>query len=332
MANPIRVRTSERRDFKRCQQRWWWAWRQGLKPKGPPATALWFGIGMHLALADWYQPGLKRGRDPRETWTEYAQDEVAFIRTEKYAGADFSDDEFVGAEELGLAMLDGYLELYGVDPSWDVIFAEYTFDIPMVSGGRPGHRFRYNGTFDLVYRDLKDEKIKLGEHKTFKQVRLGHLALDEQTTGYQSSANRMLLDHGILKPGQRIDGITYNILRKALPDNRPRNSAGQYLNKDGSVSKQQPSPYFHREFVEHTWHEQQRNLIRLGREVNQMQTLRETRELTITPTIDCPWDCAFFDMCQLHEQGSDWQEYRDAMYRREDPYADHRYNRKSTGS
>ena len=34
--------------------------------------------------------------------------------------------------------------------------------------------------------------------------------------------------------------------------------------------------------------------------------------------------CSFKDMCELHERGSDWETYRNAMYRTEDPYADHR--------
>src|SRR5882757_9431655 len=99
----VMIRTSERRDFKRCQQRWAWGWRQGLVPKGPPANALWFGIGIHLALAEWYKgPGLKRGRHPADTWGKYVNGEIAYIRTQKYDGADYSDDEFVEALDLGL--------------------------------------------------------------------------------------------------------------------------------------------------------------------------------------------------------------------------------------
>jgi hypothetical protein len=37
----------------------------------------------------------------------------------------------------------------------------------------------------------------------------------------------------------------------------------------------------------------------------------------------CPM-CPFKDMCELHESGAGWVEFRDAMYRSEDPYAVHR--------
>jgi len=66
------LRTSERRSFKRCPQQWAWAWRQGLRPNGFTANALWFGSGIHLALAEryefaedaksatfWLRPGIK---------------------------------------------------------------------------------------------------------------------------------------------------------------------------------------------------------------------------------------------------------------------------------
>jgi hypothetical protein len=41
------------------------------------------------------------------------------------------------------------------------------------------------------------------------------------------------------------------------------------------------------------------------------------------PTKDCSWDCEFYRMCQLHEAGEDWQEYRDAMFKEWNPYAEH---------
>jgi hypothetical protein len=47
--------------------------------------------------------------------------------------------------------------------------------------------------------------------------------------------------------------------------------------------------------------------------------------------MDCSWDCPFFAMCQLHETDADWEEYRDAMFHRIDPYSDHRLAIKSAG-
>jgi hypothetical protein len=46
--------------------------------------------------------------------------------------------------------------------------------------------------------------------------------------------------------------------------------------------------------------------------------------LTKNPTKDCQFDCAFFQMCELHEMGSDWQEFRNLSFTKRDPYSDHR--------
>jgi hypothetical protein len=38
------------------------------------------------------------------------------------------------------------------------------------------------------------------------------------------------------------------------------------------------------------------------------------------PTRDCHRDSSFFNMCQLHEQDADWEEFRDAVFLKRDPY------------
>src|SRR5690349_22689846 len=84
---PIIIRNSERNTLKRCPQRWWWAWRQGLRPIGEISDALWFGTGVHLALAEWYcGPGLKRGRHPAETFDEWSAGELRYIKTSNKFG------------------------------------------------------------------------------------------------------------------------------------------------------------------------------------------------------------------------------------------------------
>jgi hypothetical protein len=183
----------------------------------------------------------------------------------------------------------------------------------------------YCGTYDLVYRDLEDGFIKLGEHKGYKAIQLGHLPMDEQVGSYLAIAQPELRSAGKIGPREVVDSATYNILRKALPDTRQKNAQGLYLNQNGSVSKSQPAPYFHREPVHRTQQEHNTQIRHIVNEVRQMNELRQHPErLTKTPTRDCAWDCAFFQMCQLHEAGEDWELYRDGVFRREDPYADHR--------
>jgi hypothetical protein len=193
---------------------------------------------VHLALAEWYcGPGPKRGREPAETWAEYADGALSFVRTTN------PDDEtmqkYVSAEALGIAMLEGYRALYGRDEHMHVIAPErtVTMDVPWpqqefweVPAGQPGMA-EHVTTFDLVWRDLRSGRIKLEEHKTAGSIYTGHLELDDQGGTYWAVATTVLQREGLLKAREFIDGIEYNFLRKALPDERPVDAEGYHTNK-----------------------------------------------------------------------------------------------------
>lgn len=270
MENVPIVRTSERRDFLRCQIRWWWTWREGLEPAGLVPDALWFGTGIHIALAKWYcGPGVKRGPHPAETWDEWARDEIRAIRIDSVNPLTEEDERhYVEAAELGRVMLDGYVNLYGRDEHKLIIAPEKTFRIrvpwpkdqglypdwtphdfqdfsPPDSGGpedecalcdvRRGEHllatlFDYVGTFDSTWRHADTGLIMLDEHKTAASIATGHLSLDAQAGSYWAVAARSLRDEGLISSKDRIAGIEYNFLRKALPDDRPRDREGYATN------------------------------------------------------------------------------------------------------
>lgn len=229
------LRTSERRDFKRCPQRWWWGWRMGLKPKGEPSDALWFGIGWHLVMAHWYcGPGKKRGRAPVKVWQEYVADQVRYIRTIPWEGAEFTEDKYVEAGKLGELMLEHYFDVYGRDENCYMIAPEQTFQVlvPLFgpNGDKTGEFVQYNGTFDGVYRNEEGE-LWLWEHKTAKAIRTGHLMMDDQAGSYWAVATNTLRQQGLIGPREKLQGIMYNFARKAAPDTRPQNDEGLYTNK-----------------------------------------------------------------------------------------------------
>lgn len=324
-ALPI-VRTSERKDFRRCPQRWVWGWRNGLRRPGHTANAFWFGIGVHQVLAHWYcGPGTKRGRNPLKVWRDYVGEEISYVKTlpDAASGVD-GEPVWVEARALGEAMLTLYFDTYGKDPTWHVIAPEQTFQMT-VPNAEGGPMAIYAGTFDLVYRDLEDELIRLGEHKTAKDIVTGHLSIDDQAGGYWAVATDTLRHQNLIGPKDALAGITYNFLRKKLPDPRPQDDDGYYLNKDGTVSKVQPAPLLVRENVDRSRHERQTQIRRIQAEARNMQAMRKGLLPVYKNTNErCQWDCSFFDMCQLHEAGNNWQDYRDAMYVVRDPYADHR--------
>lgn len=362
------LRTSERRDFKRCPQRWSWGWRYGLKPKGEPSIHLWFGIGIHEVLAHWYcGPGKKRGAKPLQVWDDYIGESLRYVRTIPWEGAEYSEQKYVEAGELGRSMLVHYFDTYGTDKNCNMISPEQTFQVYIElldeKGKKTGKYIEYDGTFDGVYRD-EDGKLWLWEHKTAATIRTSHLQMDDQAGSYWAVASSTLQAQGLIKKGEKLEGIMYNFLRKALPDDRPENQYGQKTNKPvkadylaaiegagleliaknptlavlqdiadehklkvlGEVSKNQPPPHFLREPVTRTPSERNTQINRIGSEASVMEQFRKKLlPLYKNPTNDCSWDCTFFELCKLQETyPRDADEFLEAAFYAQDPYADHR--------
>lgn len=233
------IRNSERASFKACPQQWEWAWRMGLVPAMPKQDARWFGSGLHLALAEWYQPegaksGFARGRDPRETFEEYCGEIYTTVAAQPFFGEE-NEREYVEAKKLGVDMLTGYLEHYELtDPSIEVIFPEYRYltkipfnrrqiaaDLPFKANAQNPPKFiaKMVGTFDMVFRDQVDGFVKLMDHKSAKQKTSGaHLVKDDQAGTYIAVSTDFLRKRGILKPTESVVGMTYNYLRKGRRD------------------------------------------------------------------------------------------------------------------
>ncbi len=358
MTYPI-LRTSERRDFKRCPTRWWWAYRDGLQAMGAPPLNLWFGIGVHVALANYYLPGYKRGPHPAETWEKFYADEAGlFLKTLPNQYID--EEKWEDVLPLGISMLEGYVDLYQGDPGWEVLAPEEICEILVPVDDS---YVRYVLTYDLVFIDHNELRpmIKLGEHKTCKTISTGHLSLDPQAGSYHAVANQVLRKRGWLNPNQKIKGIEYNFLRKAMPDLRPIGPTGHRHNKPtkqhfvdaliadgqiatmsesaarlqercknmevfGEISKTQPSPLFHREFIAKTRREDRRQIEQIQIEARHMQAHKDHKGAMLykNQQWNCSWDCQFKELCEMHEASPDWTEFRDSMFHSRDPYAQYR--------
>lgn len=228
-----KLRTSERKAFKRCPQRWWWSYREGLVPANRKAGALWFGTGIHLALEKWYIPGTKRGADLHETWKAFVDDRIVHVKAEMLAGEapDGADFVWIEAGELGNAMFDNYLKTYGQEEHIEVISPEQTFQVLIPKPGTREPIVNYVGTFDLVARDHEENgRPFLWDHKTAKSIQTKHLPLDDQAGSYWAVANHVLRQQGLIGPKENLRGIVYNFLMKSPPDPRPENEFGQKCN------------------------------------------------------------------------------------------------------
>lgn len=276
-----------------------------------------FGDLVHQSLDKWYVPGRKRGVHPAKTFKEVynAADKTFGIR-------DAETDEWSNAEELGVAMLKNYVNTFGKDSDWTVIAPEMQFQVVLLDKhGNPYVRVLCK--VDVVVRSRSTGRISLVEHKTAKSVRTGHLTLDDQAGTYLTFAPVHLQHLGLLKPGEEIEQIVYNYLRKAKPDQRPQDERGRYLNKDGSVSKKQPAPYFVRHPVPRSQEDKDNLVDRIRKQVWEMDKVR-SGELPVykSTSFRCP-GCKFFGLCELHETGADYEEYIQLSFKKRNTYEDY---------
>ena len=322
------VRNSELSSYRRCRLKWWWNYERALQPK-TAAPPLRFGNLVHLALERYYIPGKKRGPSPAATFVALLHEQLETHPRFNVWGDDNDDeDKRMDPEELGVAMLKHYVEEYGKDKRIEIIAPEMPFqvDVPHPKTGR--YFCTVVGKLDAVYRDLSTRRIGIIDHKTARSISTSHLFMDDQAGTYFAFAPLFLRAAGLLGENERLSHILYNYLRKALPDARPRDDDGFYLNKDGSISKRQPPAYFHRERV---WRDEADGKAVIQRIVEQVWEMKQLRAgklpLYKSPSPECA-RCPFKDPCELHETGNDHEEMLELAYEHWDPYADHEIARK----
>jgi hypothetical protein len=317
----ILIRTSERQAFLTCRQKWEWSYVERLR--GPQSDVkLVFGDLIHQALAAYYKKGKKRGPHPRITF-----EKLCSKLSEEQEQTLWADDEIVDFRELGINMLDRYVEHWKeADKEYRIISSEQTFNLPI--GRINGFKIRYVGTIDGVWRHMPSGKIRFAEHKTAASISASALPMDEQVGAYWTYGPRWLRLKGILKEDERLDGVLYNWLRKAIKDeNGSWDEQGRKLNKDGTVSKRQPPKYFDRQLTFRGDFEAERVKERVRHEVEDMLAARGNPDMIYKnpgPQFmpNCKF-CSFRDMCELHETGNDWEAFKKAAFTTWEPYAAH---------
>lgn len=335
------VRGSEISTFKRCEWNWYHGWIRGLVPKVEKQDALFVGTGVHLAMADYYIPGTKRGVHPRETWERYADGCNATMKADNGSG----QEEWQNMKALISEVLDEYVEHWKGDESWEVLAPEQRFAVeiphflwnPAANAGEggwiadrtKGALCTFVGTFDLPIRDLADDKVKIVDHKTAKTITTRHLTLDAQASGYCAVGTHTLREQGLIGPREVVNGMLYNFIRKGKPDKRKKDAEGYALNLNGTRSKQQPTPLFERVAVTRTPKERNNQIIRIAHDYERMKEARSrveqpggTDNLLKSFSRDCSF-CTFYDLCELDESNGDTEFFTTAVFRTADMYSDH---------
>jgi hypothetical protein len=174
-----------------------------------------------------------------------------------------------------------------------------------------------------------------------------------------------LRDNGYLKAKDKLDGLLFNMMRKALPDDdKPRDPQGRILNRPkrpvlvqfyddngidrnvstiedmisdltakghqplqlGEPSKRQPAELFKRHPIYRGEAEREYARHTAIQDYMQMMTIingeRPARKMYPDGPFGCT-SCAYKDICELHETGSDWESMQDATMAVWDPYAEH---------
>jgi PD-(D/E)XK nuclease superfamily len=284
---------------------------------------------VHSALEEYYRSGTKRGPHPRLTFEKLYEETTAASYAQGFRD---EDGTWHNMGELGPILLDAYVEQWGEDNRWYVLATEQAFRVKLVDPVS-GLEFTFVGVIDLVMRDRasgKRKEVWLWDHKTCKDdptKKAAALILDEQSSSYWKYGVMWLREQGVIKAGTNLQGMYFNFLRKGKPDERPKNALGQALNKDGSVSKVQPSPLFHREPVFRGEYDGEMVHKRTLAQARMMHYLRQGKlELTKTPgtlhSPHCNW-CEFRSMCELHETGGDWETIKKFEFDKWEPYAQH---------
>jgi hypothetical protein len=233
----VLMRTSERSDFKRCQWLWYVRWVLGLTGNRVPTWA-WFGTAVHKALEVRYPVGTKRGHmaDVLAAFEAAVDGQVGKIYTQ---GQETDEEEVVNAIELGKAMLLGYSQRYGRDQHWQVIHTEQPFQIEVHDPKTGKLLLVYCGTFDMVVWDRSTRRFYVVDHKTRKAFPAvwTFYDLNDQAGSYLWVAPEILEHLGVFtrKDSKRVEGLVFNVLKKALPDTRPKNAAGEATNKPAKV-------------------------------------------------------------------------------------------------
>jgi PD-(D/E)XK nuclease superfamily len=289
-----------------------------------------FGTLIHRALADYYVIGRRRGADPIKSFIKHYEEDVA--RAGEFmmlVGDEYEDPEgteWEDAKDLGIVMLERYLDSYKGDPDWEVLATEQPFQVLVRNPRNKRPMFYYVGILDLVIRQISTGRVWIVDHKTTGAIDLHGLGLNEQFGSYWAFGTEWLKEKQIIRPDHFNDlsGLMVNFLRRAKRDPRPTNDDGLYLNQDGTVSKRQPRPYFHREPTFRTEHDREQVRLRAMNDHREMMMAR-AGDLPINkrPSLFNCRGCSWLDACELHETGSDWKRFVDSTTEDYDPYAEH---------
>lgn len=198
------VHVSSMRNFEQCLRLFDWTDRNhsNLTPDRP-YPPFFFGSLAHFTLQQYYQYGLA----PAYSFSHFLRPYV------KSLGAIWTEERRMIANETKMCRL--MLEHYFLwarsfrdpfcDKNLDYLATEQNFKVHLYDD------VYFAGRWDGLARHKESGRLYLVEYKTARSIeeRIDTLQLDDQATGYAWAAQQIL--------GEPVQGVIYNVLRKAVP-------------------------------------------------------------------------------------------------------------------
>jgi hypothetical protein len=344
----FKLSTTEREEFKACRRKWDFASlsRQGLEPKRP-ATALWFGTGIHYALEQYYATNA----DPVEEFARWSEVDLERIRESQGGLWDEQVDSLKETEDLGRGMLEGYVDWASIVDSQSnvgfkkVVYTEKEFQVPIRDNtgniarftDAKGQVFEMHlvGRWDLIVEDF-DAFLWILDHKTMRdKLDPEILVLNDQMVCYLWAAQEVFQ--------VPFAGVYYNGLRKKLPTvpkvlragglSKAKNIDTTYEVYLAEIERLELDPADYEDILDHLKNKpntffQREKLRRNAQEIRSagywlwLEAMDMLNDPFLYPnmTWDCKYMCDFKDICKAMNRGDDveWMLSNGYQKRKED--------------
>lgn len=308
---------SELKTWKRCRRKWYLAYFRELgvpENRLNPTGALQLGTRVHNALEAYYGAG-------RNPVTEFDQQYIpVYAPYTKETDPDIWDD-IRKEHELGRIMIEGYIEWLaetGADTGIEVVAAEAVVVVPFPAIEGVTIRAKLDGRIE---RKVDGRRLFI-DHKTTASITEPQrtLHMDEQMKYYHLIELLDSLARTGAEPPKPTGGALYNMLKKVKRTVRAT------------------PPFYARLEVSHNMDELRTMYRRVQAEITDILSVKqklndgwEHHDVAYpNPMPQCTWDCSFFALCGIMDDGSRWEEMLDHEFVHVDPHL--RYNLKEATS
>ena len=298
------VSNSEVQAFKRCRRKWWLSWHRGLTLKHEsPVGVRQVGNRVHRALKHHYVPG---GPTQPEAMLAALEREILLDRS---ALPDNTLDDvrmqFEKEADLERVILEGYLEWLqttGADSELEVIAPETYLEAHLFDFGAMS--VAIIGKLDVRVKRTTDAASMFIDHKVVGEfttpARL--LPMDEQMKHYHLLESKNA-------GGQHTAGAIYNMLRR--------------VKRTGRATP----PFYQRVDVFHNRYELEDYERRLRGVIGDIIDLEDdlntgaspAQRAYPSPRRECSYDCPFFAVCPMFDDGSRAEDMLASLYEPHDP-------------